>query len=284
MQDCGQLLAVDIGNSNIVLGVIHGGRLRARWRISTHSARTIDESWVILSTLLASAGLAPDQLAGVAIASVVPDLDFVWLKLSEHYLRLEPFLLTPDSPGLPPIELLDPAAVGADRLCNAAAAFELTGGAAIVVDFGTATTFDIVGVDGAFRGGLILPGPQTALRNLHQSAAKLPKVALAFPPKVIGTSTETAMQSGLLWGTVAQVEGLIVRIRAELAAEGQPGPVPVYATGGFGRLLCRHLPSVEAHLPYLVLYGLGLLYGRARGCRLRLELAEIAGLGFEGDA
>jgi len=271
----GPLLAIDVGNTNIVLGVLRDGRLAAHWRIATDHARTIDESWVILSTLFASAGLAPRSIAAVAVGSVVPDLDFVWIKLSQHYLRLEPFLLRPDSPGAPPIRLPDPATVGADRLCNAAAAHAFAGSAAIVVDFGTATTFDVVDREGGFRGGVILPGPQSALRQLHQSAAKLPKVALAFPPRVIGDSTERAMQSGLLWGAVAQVEGLVARLRAELAEDGVPGPVPVYSTGGFGRLLSRHLPLVEAHMPYLVLHGLALIHGRAVGRETPLDRAGL---------
>lgn len=275
MSDCSMLLAIDVGNTNIVLGVFREGRLSAHWRIATSPSRTIDESWVILSTLFASAALSPRQIGGVAISSVVPDLNFVWIKLCQHYLELEPFLLAHDSPGAPPTRLPDPATVGADRLCNAAAAHAWCGGAAIVVDFGTATTFDVVAADGAFVGGLILPGPATALKNLHQTAARLPKVALAFPPRVIGDTTETAMQSGLLWGTVAQVEGLIARLRAELAEEA-PGAVRVFSTGGFGRLLGRHLPSVERHMPYLVVYGLGLIHSRATGCPRALDLSGMA--------
>lgn len=260
-----RLLAVDIGNTHIVLGVIEKGRLSAHWRLASSHARTIDESWVMLSTLFRSVGLDPQALSGVAIASVVPDLNFVWIKLAEHYLRIAPLLLGPDSSGAPAIRLQEPATVGADRLCNAAAVWHLHRQAAVVVDFGTATTFDVVHADGAFLGGLILPGPQSALRSLHQSAALLPKVALAFPPRVIGSTTEQAMQSGLLHGAVAQVEGLVARIREELAGAGVPAPLRVVSTGGFGRIMARHTTVIERHLPYLVLHGLALITARTLG-------------------
>lgn len=260
-----RLLAVDIGNTHIVLGVLEDGKLCAHWRLASSHARTIDESWVMLSTLFRSAGLDPRDLSGVAIASVVPDLNFVWIKLAEHYLRLQPFVLTPDSPGAPVLRLPDPATVGADRLCNAAAVWHLHRQASVVVDFGTATTFDVVGSDGAFLGGLILPGPQTALRNLHQNAALLPKVALAFPQRVIGVTTEHAMQSGLLHGAVAQVEGLVQRIEQELRQEGLSGSLRVVSTGGFGRIMARRTPVIERHLPYLVLHGLALITARSKG-------------------
>jgi type III pantothenate kinase len=259
------LLAVDIGNTHIVLGVLDEGRLCAHWRLASSHARTIDESWVMLSSLFRGAGLDPQELSGVAIASVVPDLNFVWIKLAEHYLRLAPFVLTPDSPGAPEVRLPEPATVGADRLCNAAAVWHLHREASVVVDFGTATTFDVVGPDGAFLGGLILPGPQTALRNLHQNAALLPKVALAFPERVIGVTTEHAMQSGLLHGAVAQVEGLVERIGRELREDGVEGPLRVVSTGGFGRIMARRTAVIERHLPYLVLHGLALITARAMG-------------------
>ncbi len=269
-----RLLTVDIGNTHIVLGVFLDGRLSAHWRLASAHARTIDESWVMLSMLFQSAGLDSRELDGVAIASVVPDLNFVWIKLAEYHLQLEPFVMRPGAPGTPEVRLPDPSTVGADRLCNAAAVWHLVRRAAIVVDFGTATTFDVIHTDGAFLGGLILPGPQTALRNLHQSAALLPKVALVFPPRVIGVTTEQAMQSGLLHGAVAQVEGLVERIRRELVADGVPGPVHVVSTGGFGRIMSRHTPVIEEHLPYLVLCGLALCHARATGGR-ELEPQEI---------
>lgn len=265
MADCRLILAVDIGNTHIVLGVFRQAHLIAHWRLSSNNARTIDESWVMLSTLFASIGLKPRQLTGVALSSVVPDLNFVWIKLSEHYLNLEALLVDHLTPGSPRTRVDDPSTVGADRLCNAAAAFHYCAGPAIVVDFGTATTFDVVGDDGVFLGGVILPGPQSALRSLHQSAAKLPKVALSFPPTVIGTTTEHAMQSGLLHGAVAQVEGLVGAIRKELGRD-----LRVLSTGGFGRIISRNSSVIGEHLPYLVLFGLALIYSRARNCKLEL--------------
>jgi type III pantothenate kinase len=271
MQACELLLAVDIGNTHIVLGLFREARLVAHWRLSSNNARTIDESWVMLSTLLRSVQLEPRQITGVALSSVVPDLNFVWIKLSEHYLELDALLVDHETAGVPELRVDEPSTVGADRICNVIAAHHYCQGSAIVIDFGTATTFDVVSRAGAFLGGLILPGPQSALRSLHQNAAKLPKVALAFPPSVIGTSTERAMQSGLLHGAVAQAEGLVRAIREEL----NDPQIRVLSTGGFGRIISRHSREITEHLPYLVLYGLGLLFSRARGCNWDLPVEQM---------
>ncbi len=270
------LLVVDIGNTHIVLGVFGRGEFVGRWRIATNHVRTIDESWVILSTLFHAAGLDTRRIGGVALSSVVPDLNYVWEKLSERYLKLPPLTVTVETPGTPPVRYVDPSSVGADRLCNTVAAWTYASGPAVVVDFGTATTFDVVDHQGAFIGGVILPGLQTAARQLHERAAKLPKIALAFPKRVIGTSTETAMQSGILFGSVAQVEGLVRRIRDELAQQGVPGEPVVISTGGFGRLLTHKSEVIQVHLPYLVLFGLALVYSKARDCDLQLDLKLLA--------
>ena len=220
MKTCRQLLLIDIGNTHIVLGVLRDGVLCTHWRLSSNNARTIDESWVMLRTLFQSAQLVLSETQGVAISSVVPDLTFVWEKLSQHYLQIPAVLISHALKGVPEIAISETSSVGADRLCNSMAAWYYTAQPTLVIDFGTATTFDVVGAGGSFLGGLILPGLQTAHRHLHQSAAKLPKVELRFPEHVIGDSTETAMQSGLLNGAIAQVEGLVAMIRAELKQRG----------------------------------------------------------------
>ncbi len=269
------LLVVDIGNTNIVLGIFDKSMLRASWRLATDSTRTIDESWVMLSSLLSTMRMDPRIITQVAISSVVPDLTYLWSKLSENYLDVKPLQVRHDTPGLPSIRYVDPRQIGADRLCTTMAAWHYLRGPAIVIDFGTATTFDAVDHNGAFIGGLILPGLQTAMRILHSKAARLPKIEFAFPSKVIATSTEEAMQSGLLYGTVAQVEGLVQRMRGEMAAHGVPGEIPVLTTGGLGRMISRHCDVIHRHLPYLVLFGLALIHARCTGCETELNDREL---------
>ncbi len=259
------LLCIDIGNTNSVVGLFHEGRLTAHWRLSTNSIRTIDEGWVSLSTLMASTDHRPGDLQGVVIGSVVPDCLFIWEKLAQRYLRLEPLVLEHDTPGMPRLCYEDPGTLGIDRVCNTTAAWALRGEASLVVDFGTATTIDIADDQGNFRGGVIYPGLGTAMRELHSRAATLPKVQLRFPERVIGCDTESALQSGILYGAVSCVEGLVERCRAELRAEGLSGGLPVLSTGGFGSLIQRHCACIDSHHPYLVLVGMALLYERARG-------------------
>jgi type III pantothenate kinase len=282
MTDCRRLLLIDIGNTNIVIGVLVDGALSAHWRLTSSNTRTIDESWVMLCTLFGSASLDIKSMDGVAISSVVPDLTFVWEKLSEHYLNLPPCLVDHRLKGVPDLQIGEPSTVGADRICNSVAAWYYTSQPSIVIDFGTATTFDIVGNNGDFLGGVILPGLQTAHRNLHQSAAKLPKVELVFPDKVIGDSTETALQSGILHGTLAQIEGLVLRIRQEMKQRGVVSDVRVLSTGGFGRMMVRRSSIIDVHLPFLVLFGLALLYERSQGCSLGLDSSQLEKLAERG--
>ena len=269
------LLVVDIGNTNIVLGVFDKSMLRASWRLATDSTRTIDESWVMLSSLLVSVRMDPRSLTQAAISSVVPDLTYLWAKLCENYLDVKPLQIRHDTPGLPPIRYVDPRQIGADRLCTTMAAWHYLRGPAIVIDFGTATTFDAVDHKGAFVGGLILPGLLTAMRILHSKAARLPKIEFAFPERVIATSTEEAMQSGLLFGTVAQVEGLVERMRGEMAEQGVQGEARVLTTGGLGRMISRHCSLIHRHLPYLVLFGLALIHAYHTGKQTELNDEEL---------
>lgn len=268
------LLTIDIGNTNTVIGVFAEGRLKAHWRLSTGHIRTIDEGWVNLRGLFKSNHIPKSGINGVVIGSVVPDVTWLWQKLSENYLEQEPLIVRHDTPGVPGLSYDDPSTLGIDRVCNVVAAWERFRGPAIVVDFGTATTIDIGDGQGTFIGGLILPGLGTAMRDLHIHAARLPKVQLEYPERVIGRNTVNAMQSGILNGTVAMVEGLIARLRRELAEEGITGPVPVISTGGFGGLIRSRCPVIQAHYPYLVLYGLATLHGRARGEAMAIQYRE----------
>jgi type III pantothenate kinase len=264
-------LVIDVGNTNITMGVFENGRLNAHWRLSTNHVRTIDESWAILSTLCNSAGINSNEIKGVAISSVVPDLSFVWEKLSQYYMKIIPLSIKHDSPGIPEIKIDDPQTVGADRLCNVIAVCKHFRRPAIIVDFGTATTLDVVDAEGAFLGGLILPGIQTALKELHERAAMLPKIALNFPETVIGKSTEHAMQSGILFGTIAQIEGLVVKIRVEMLTSGVSESPIVVSTGGFSRMISRHTQIIDVHVPYLVLYGIALVYCEANKCTSEIK-------------
>ena len=270
------LLAIDIGNTNTVIGVFEQGLLRAHWRLSTGHVRTIDEGWVNLGSLFNANRLAKSQIRGVVVSSVVPDVTWIWQKLAENYLEIEPLIVHHDTPGVPELAYEDPSTLGMDRVCNVVAAWELFHGAAMVVDFGTATTIDIGDARGNFIGGLILPGLGTAMRDLHMHAARLPKVQLEYPEKLIGRTTVSAMQSGILYGTVALVEGLVQRLLGELAELGITGEIPVISTGGFGGLIRSRCPVIRAHYPYLVLYGLAALHSRATGVELQIQYSEEA--------
>jgi type III pantothenate kinase len=270
------LLTIDIGNTNTVIGVFAEGRLKAHWRLSTGHMKTIDEAWVNLGGLFKSSHIPKSQISGVVIGSVVPDVTWLWQKLAENYLRQEPLIVRHDTPGVPDTAYDDPSTLGIDRVCNVVAAWELFHGPAIVVDFGTATTIDIGDAGGRFIGGLILPGLGTAMRDLHIHAARLPKVQLEYPERLIGRNTVNAMQSGILYGTVAMVAGLVQKLQAELAEEGHTGEFPVISTGGFGGLIRSRCPVIRAHYPYLVLYGLATLHGRANGTAMAIQYLEEA--------
>ena len=235
------LLAIDAGNTNIVFAVCEGHRIIAQWRAATKVTRTSDEYAVWLAALLNLHGLGLADLNRAIIATVVPAVLFDLRHLCRQYLRCEPLIV--GDPGVTlgiGIKTDRPGAVGADRLANAVAAHDRYPGAVIVVDFGTATNFDIVSADGNYEGGVIAPGVNLSAEVLHQAAALLPRVAIHRAQAVIGKDTVPAMQSGLYWGYVGLIEGLVARIKSEYG-----NPMTVVATGGLAHLFQKDISVIN---------------------------------------
>jgi type III pantothenate kinase len=254
------LLAVDIGNTHTVLGLYEGSRLAADWRIASLTHRTADEHWASVQTFCGVAGLAPQAISGVGISSVVPDLTAVMEAMARKYVKVEPLTVTAALDIGMAILYRDPNAVGADRLCNAVAGFSKYGGPLIIIDFGTATTYDVVSAAGDYLGGVITLGLESVASELHRRAAKLPKIELQFPPTVVGRDTTSSIQAGVMYGTVDAVEGTVRRIRNELGTSAR-----VIATGGLASVIATHTDVIEACEPSLVLDGIRLIYARTRG-------------------
>lgn len=251
------LLVVDAGNTNIVFAVHDGATWRGTWRIATDAQRTSDEYAVWLLTLLKHARIKPSDIRRGVIGTVVPATLYHLRRLCRDWFAIEPLVARAALDWGFRIDVPRPEEVGADRLVNALAAHQLFGGPLIVVDFGTATTFDVVGGDGAYMGGVIAPGINLSIEALHQAAARLPRIGIGRPQGVIGKSTIPAMQSGIFWGYVGLVEGLVSRISGELGQD-----LKVVATGGLAPLFGEGTP-VLAHIePELTLDGLRLLAGR----------------------
>jgi type III pantothenate kinase len=254
------LLAINANNTNTVFALWDGDRLQGAWRISTDAKRTADEYVVWLDHLLGLAGLTRGKITGTIIASVVPETNFNLVKLCEDYCASTPLIVGDNGVTLGMIALVDrPEEVGADRLVNTVAAHDRYPGAVIVVDFGTATTFDVVDDAGNYRGGVIAPGINLSLQALEAAAAKLPSVPIRRTDKVIGTSTVACMESGIFWGYVGLIEGLVARIKAEFGA-----PMRVVATGGLAPLFENSTQVIEKVDGTLTLWGLRLIYLRNR--------------------
>lgn len=226
------LLVIDVGNTNTVFALHDGETWRASWRSSTDATRTADDHAVWLGTLMRLDGMDLNQIKGCIISTVVPQAKFNFRNLSRRYIDAEPmFVGDPEVKLGVPIRIRRPEQVGADRLVAAIGAHQLYQGAKIVIDSGTATTFDIVGPDGGFEGGIISPGINLSMRALHDAAAQLPRIAIQKPPQVIGQDTVSAMQSGVFWGYVDLIDGLVRRVKDEYGA-----PLKVIATGGVASL------------------------------------------------
>lgn len=252
------LLAIDIGNTNIHLGLWDGSAWRVSWRARTVSDKMSDEYAVLARNFLASANLTVDAVSGVAISSVVPALTNTFVELSKRYIEIDPLVVTHKTDTGVRIEIDQPEQAGADRIVNAAAVVHLYGGPAIVIDFGTATTFDVISKDGAYRGGAIAPGIGIAHDALVSRAAQLHKINLVPPPDPVGKNTIHAMQSGIFWGYVALVEGLVKRIRESMT---EPD-IKVIATGGLAVLFNEHTEIFDLIAPELTLEGLRIIHER----------------------
>lgn len=249
------LLAIDIGNTNITLGLYQGENLGPRWRLATVHERMPDEYGIQFLGLLSHAGHSPGDLHGVCIASVVPPLTGKVVEACLRYLHTEPLVVDAGVKTGVRIRYDDPRAVGADRIVDAAAVHRLYGGPACVVDFGTATSFEAISADGEFLGGAIAPGIGIASEALFLRTAKLPRVDLQRPPQAIGKNTAHAMQSGLLFGYVGLVEGMVARFRLELGAS-----MKVIATGGLAEIVAQETGVIDIIAPWLTLDGLRIVW------------------------
>lgn len=254
------LLAINANNTNTVFAVWEGDRLRGAWRASTEAGRTADEYVVWLDHLLELEGLKRERLTDTIIASVVPEANFNLLSLCRRYCRSEPMVVGEPGVALGARALVDrPEEVGADRLVNTVAAHDRYKAPLIVVDFGTATTFDVVDGEGNYCGGVIAPGINLSLTALHMAAAKLPSVRIRRIERVIGKNTVACMQSGIFWGYVGLVEGIVARIKREFGS-----PMRVIATGGLAPVFEGATTAIEEIDPDLTLWGLRLIHRRNR--------------------
>lgn len=254
------LLALDVGNTNITAGIYNQDKLEIFWRLSTDRQRTEDEYAILLMELLERSHLCKEDITAVIIASVVPPLSFTLGKMSQKYFGTIPLEVGPGIKTGLNIRMENPREVGADRIVNAVAAFSLYGGPLIIVDFGTATTFDVISEKGDYLGGAIAPGIGISTEALFEKAAKLPRVELIPPKSVIGRSTVTSMQSGIIFGFAGQVDGIVNRMASEFLKRPR-----VVATGGLASLLAKHSDTIELVNPLLTLEGLKLVYWKNCG-------------------
>lgn len=257
------LLAIDIGNTHTVFGVFDKKRLIGDWRVSSAVSRTEDEIGTQVRAFLEDAGIKPKDVEGVAISSVVPNLTEIFVMMSRKYFGVEPVVVSADLNLGIKIHYEDPSVVGADRLCNAVAGFAKYGGPLIIIDFGTATTYDVVSERGDYLGGVIAPGIETSAADLHRRAAKLPRIELKFPREVIGRDTVSSMQAGILYGAVDAMEAMIGRIKRKVGRKAK-----VIVTGGYSKIIKDQSDSIDHYEPALVLHGLQLIYEKVNKKKL----------------
>ena len=249
------LLTIDIGNTNLTLGLYEGEQLGAHWRLATDNNRMPDEYGLQFLGLLQNAGKTLKDIHGISLASVVPPLTGRVIQACREYLKQEPLVVDAGVKTGIKIRYEDPKAVGADRVCDAVAVLKFYGCPACVVDFGTATTFNAITKDGEYLGGAITAGINLAAESLFTRAAKLPRIDLQRPPSVIGRNTIHAMQSGLLFGYVSMVEGMVARFRSELGSD-----MKVIATGGMAEVIAKETQVVNFIAPWLTLDGLRIIW------------------------
>jgi type III pantothenate kinase len=272
------LLTLDVGNSNTVLGLyrLNSDELVTSWRISTLRAQTIDEYGVLLLNLFSMRKIEATEVSSIIISSVVPPLDSTLRQVCERYFNLKAMFVEPGIKTGMPILVDNPAELGADRLVNGVAAFARYGGPCIVVDFGTATTFDVISVKGEYIGGVIAPGLAISAEALFSRAAKLSRVDVKKPAKVVGTNTVAHIQSGLYYGYIGLVDGILERILNETRHPDSPAP-KIVATGGLARLIVDDSRFIDTIDDMLTLDGLRLIYERNRVAKVRHSHSEAAG-------
>jgi len=249
------LLVIDVGNTQTVIGLYGDGDLLDHWRIATNSERTSDEHALLFAQFLEQHGFSfDDDITGIAVSSVVPRLTSALREMTDRYFRFDPVVIEPGIKSGVPILYDSPREVGADRIANAVGTLDLYGGPAVVVDFGTATTFDAISANGEYLGGAIVPGIEISMDALFARAAWLRRVELIEPRNVIGRSTVESIEAGVVYGTVALVDGMVRRFEDEL------GKSTVIATGGLGGLIAPLSDTIQHHEPWLTLHGLRLIY------------------------
>ncbi len=252
------LLAIDVGNTIVVLALFQDGKLLTSWRLHTRATHTSDDWWIAIQRLYGDGQTGLDGVQSVIISSVVPVVGRALSDMCERYLQLTPLMVSAALPLDLGLDVEQPATVGADRICNVVAARELYGSPCVIVDLGTATTYDVVNAAGHFIGGAIAPGVETGARQLFAGAALLSAVDLKVPDSAIGRDTETNLQSGIVFGAVDQIDGMIGRIRAEMGWD----ELPVILTGGLGDLLVGQLRTPVISDPDLTAKGLQLIHQR----------------------
>jgi type III pantothenate kinase len=262
------LLTIDVGNSNTVLGVFRGEELIANWRLTTARQQTVDEYGVLTRNLLGYAGIDPTGIGGVIVSSVVPPVNWTLAEMARLYLGRKALFVEPGVKTGMAILVDNPQEVGADRIVNGVAAFHLYGGPCIVVDFGTAITFDVISAKGEYLGGVIAPGLGISSEALFSRAAKLPRVEIKDPGKVVGTNTVSNMQAGLYYGALDMMDGIIARMKAELGGE-----IKVIATGGQANLVARGSKHIEHTDEFLTLTGLRLIWEKNQSAERSASLA-----------
>ena len=254
------LLSIDVGNSNNVIGFFAGEKLLAHWRIRTVQTRTSDEYWVLIKEFILLNNVEAETIDGIIIACVVPPLIPILKEMGKKYFFCEPLIVGPGVKTGISILYNNPAEVGADRIVNSVAAYEKYGGPLIIVDFGTATTFDAVSKKGEYMGGAIFPGVQLSMEALFKNAAKLPRVEMAEPDHVIGKSTVESIHSGTIYGFVSMIDGMVSKIQEELQQKAR-----VIATGGIVDLIASKAKSIDTIDPFLTLEGLHIIHQRNQG-------------------
>lgn len=250
------LLVIDVGNTNIKYGVWKDDNMLASFRVSSRISRTADEYGSVLVNLLGDSGIKKTDVDGIIVSSVIPTLNYTICHMCEYFFGISPLMVGPGIKTGLNIKVENPKEVGADRIVNSVAAYKKYGGPVIVIDFGTATTFNVIDGSGAFIGGVIAPGIKTSLSGLVSSTAQLPMIELVPPKKVVAKNTETNMQAGIIFGFAGLVDNIVGKIKKELGDEN----VKVIATGGLGEIIAKETKSISVVDRTLTLFGLKLIY------------------------